>query len=770
MRKVLKDAVVTIAGGASAFALACGTASAQTQDSVVADDTASGQGGFGEIVVTAQRRSESIRDVPITIQAFTGDTLKELGVRNTNDIGQFTPNVTVISPAGAGNQPVVTIRGIGLNDYNTNNSGPNGIYVDEVYISAPSAQSFNMFDLERVEVLKGPQGTLYGRNTSGGAINFVTAKPSDTFNATAHLEYGSYDTVNFEGAVGGPLGSTLSGRIAMTYNYSKGYVHNSLYDRSENGMNNIAARAQLLWQPGDLTKVLLSIRGAHVANRPQEYRHIGTFDPDSGDLCSVADAFAGGCVGIFGYPTPAGFYEGAFNRRGKLRVDDAATSLRIDHDAGGIDLVSITAFEYLKKRHPEDSDGNPFRILEVDFNTTSSTLSQEFRASQTTDRYNWVVGLYGLHEILRQDQGVAVFLDFDTFTGPGAGDGIASRVNGKSRQRTDTAAIFSQFEYEVTDKLKLILGGRYTAERKTFSITQLRSVQDGGRDNFAPPEIITSARRLTDSAFSWRLGASYKFTPDTMLYGSASRGFKSGGFNGGFLSAIPEEVELQLRPVLAETVTAYEVGLKSSLFDRRLTFDISAFYNDYRNQQVFSLVPPPTGGITPVATLDNARKAHTQGIDAQLSIRPIPQLTLTANLGLLKARLDEFVSSRDPSQPDHSGNRLANAPKVSTTLLADWRQPVGAGTLNIQLNGNYRSKQFFDVSNNPYAAQKGYWLVNARVGFGIEDQHWEVAGFVRNLTKKRYFVSLYDFSDPFGFVQGVVGTPRIFGVEANLRF
>lgn len=769
MHRILRNMATMIAGGASAFALACGTASAQGIPGG-GEDTASAEGGFGEIVVTAQRRSESIRDVPITIQAFTGDTLKELGVRNTNDIGQFTPNVTITSPAGAGNQPVVTIRGIGLNDYNTNNSGPNGIYVDEVYISAPSAQSFNMFDLERVEVLKGPQGTLYGRNTSGGAINFVTAKPSDTFSATAHLEYGSYDTVNFEGGIGGPISSTLSGRVAMTYNYSSGFVHNALYDRSENGANNVAARAQLLWQPDALTKVLLSLRGARVSNRPQEYRHIGTFDPNSGDLCPVADAFAGGCVGIFGYPTPEGYYEGKFNRRGKLRVDDAAASLRVDHDAGGIDLVSITAFEYLKKKHPEDSDGNPFRILEVDFNTTSSTLSQEFRVSQTRDSYNWVVGLYGLHEILRQDQGVAVFLDFDTFTGPGVGDGIASRVNGKSRQRTDTAAIFGQFEYEVTDKLKLILGGRYTAERKTFSITQFRSVQDGGQDNFAPPEIINSARRLTDSAFSWRLGASYKFTPDTMLYASASRGFKSGGFNGGFLSAIPEEVELQLRPVLAETVTAYEVGLKSSLLDRRLTFDISAFYNDYRNQQVFSLVPPPTGGITPVATLDNARKAHTQGIDAQISVRPVPQLTLTANLGLLKARLDEFVSSRDPSQPDHSGNRLANAPKVSTTLLADWRQPVGAGTLNVQVNGNYRSKQFFDVSNNPYAVQNGYWLVNARLGFGIEDQHWEVAGFVRNLTKKRYFVSLYDFSDPFGFVQGVVGTPRIFGVEANMRF
>src|SRR5882762_9572763 len=254
------------------------------------------------IVVTAQRRAEDIQTVPISIQAFTGKDIEELGIRSSTDIAQFTSNVAIALPSGAGNQPLISIRGIGLNDYDTNNAGPNGVYLDEVYLSSPSAQTFATFDLQGVEVLKGPQGTLYGRNTNGGAINLTTVKPSDEFSSNLHAEYGTYNTANLEGAVGGPLTSTLDGRFAFDANHSDGYVHNLLTGDNENGANNYAARAMLLYKPIDGLDILFNVHAGQVNNRPTEYRHIGVFDPaslssPSGPAkCTPAASYAGQCV------------------------------------------------------------------------------------------------------------------------------------------------------------------------------------------------------------------------------------------------------------------------------------------------------------------------------------------------------------------------------------------------------------------------------------------------------------------------------------------
>src|SRR5258707_4167801 len=233
--------------------------------------------GLEAIVVTAERRAEDIQTVPISIQAFTGKLLEELGVKSSSDIAQFTSNVEIALPSGTGNQPLISIRGIGLNDYDTNNAGPNGVYLDEVYLSSPSAQTFATFDLQGVEVLKGPQGTLYGRNTNGGAINLTTVKPSDEFSSNLHAEYGTYNTANLEGAVSGPLTSTLDGSFAFDANHSYGYVHNLLTGDNENGANNYAASAMLLYQPIDELDVLFNLHAGQANNRPTEYRHIGTF-------------------------------------------------------------------------------------------------------------------------------------------------------------------------------------------------------------------------------------------------------------------------------------------------------------------------------------------------------------------------------------------------------------------------------------------------------------------------------------------------------------
>jgi iron complex outermembrane receptor protein len=750
---------------------------------------------IGEIVVTAQKRSEDIQKVPISIQAFSAKQIENLGVKSSADLGQITPNVDIALPAGAGNQPLIAIRGIGLNDYDTNNAGPNGVYVDEVYLSSPASQTFQTFDLERVEVLKGPQGTLYGRNTSGGAINFISAKPTDSFKADLHAEYSSFNTINVEGAVGGPILPGLDGRIAFVKNNSDGYVDNALTHTKENGADNAAFRAQLLYKPSDQVSVLFNVHGGYVDNRPTEYRHIGDLELSSlGNLalsppqqpvqCSVADTYAGRCVDLFGYGTPSKFYDGAYNRRQHLKVNSLGAYMRADYTPGKITFTSITAVDHNDKIHPEDSDASPNRLLEINFGVRNNSFTQELRASETEARYNWVAGLYYLHENLLQNQPIFLLLDGDAHvflpsattpvTIPGAFDGTAGafRAFDRNRQITEAYAAYGQGDFAITDKLKAVLGGRVTKEDKSFAYLGSVQFQQGGENNFGPLQQTANSRQAqSNAAFSWRAGLNYDVTRDVLAYASIATGFKSGDFNGSFLSLIPAEIQRQLEPVKPERVIAYEVGIKAALFDHRLIFDLAAFYNDYRAMQVFELVPPVAGGGgLPVNVLDNAQRAHTDGIDLQVVVKPVTGLTLSAQGGLLDTKLDKFLASKSIFQTDYSGNQLPLSPHVSAAFLADYRLPVGQDALDLQVSASYKSHQFFDISNDPYITQDAYWLENARVAWQFPGDRWEVAVFGRNLSGEKYFLDKFDLTSPFGFIQGIMGMPTTVGIEANYRY
>jgi len=750
------------------WALFSAAGSAQTQQR---EGLASAETQLQEIVVTAQHRREDVQAVPISIQTISGQALAALGVKSSTDLAQYTPNVEIALPNGEGNQPIIAIRGIGLNDYDTNNAGPNGIYLDDVYLSSPASQTMQTFDLDRVEVLKGPQGTLYGRNTSGGAINFITTKPTDAFAANLHVEYSSFDTYNIEGAVGGPISTDLDGRAAIVVNESAGYMHNALTGARENGANNAAGRGSLLYRPNEKLKILLNLHGGEVDNRPSEYRHIGDLDPVTGLQCSVARTNAGDCVDLFGYGTPKKFYDGAFNRTQPLRIDSVGGEARADYAAGPVDLTSISSLEYSDKLHPEDSDASPNRLLEIDYGVKSTTFTQEIRAAQTYQTFNWVAGAYYIYETLAQDQPLQALLDFDQFYGPGSGDGIALKTYDQSRQITQAGALFGQGEINLTSKLKIVIGGRYTSEEKSFRYIGSVQYQEGGENNFGPTILLADSRQsLSDSAFSWRAGLNYTLLPKVLVYASIATGFKSGDFNGSFLSTNPAEIARQLQPVAPETVTAYEVGLKSGFYQQRVVFDLAAFYNDYKDMQLFVLVPPVAGGTGfPVDVLDNAKRAHTDGIDAQLTLKPISALTASFQLGVLETRLDDYVSDRDPSQPNYSGNQLPLAPHASASIMIDYRLPLGPGALDVQVSANYKGHTFFDISNSPYLDQSAYWLENLRIAYAFS-RRWEVAAFVRNLCGEHYYVDKFDLTNPFGLIQGVVGQPRTVGFELNVHY
>lgn len=738
------------------------------------------------ITVTAQRRSENIQNVPVSVQALSAKQLQALGVKSTEDLGQITPNVTIASPEGSGNQPLITIRGIGLNDFDSNNAGPNGIYVDDVYISAPSAQAFSIFDLDQAQILKGPQGTLYGRNTSGGAVVFTSKKPTDDFTGDFHFEYGAFNTLNISAAVGGPITQNLDGRIAVVVNHSDGFMTNTLNNTSVSGTDNEALRLQLLYKPTDQLKILFSSTLGYVDELPTEYRHLGTFVPgtqgnQAPTMCSVAATNAGKCVDMFGYGTQKGFYDGAYDRTEHLKSFNLIELLKVDYKVGPVTLTSISSYQHNWKYFPEDTDASPNNLVTATYGVHSDTLTQEFRASESANNFNWVAGVYYLYETLHQNQPLSTFFDGDVFggfgipAGLGAFDGIAQKSYDVSTQETNSVAVYGQGDY-TWDKLTLTLGGRFTYERKTFDYEGSTQFQDGGIGNYGPfQDVIVASEAQSVSNFNWRAALSYHFTHNLMAYGSIATGFKSGDFNGSFLSNVPAAALEQLQPVKPEHVTAYELGAKTTWLDKRLLFNMALFYNDYRDEQVFvaiSQLLETEAGPTPETTqfLTNAHQAHTEGVEFEVTAIPIKGLTVSLDPSFLQARIDHATFQGIDGPIVLDGKQLANAPRFSFTGTVDYRMPImDTDDIDFRWNSSYRSHEFFNSTNDPYIQQNGYWIHNLNVAYQNHNG-WEVGFYVRNLTGTEYAVTATDLSSPFGLIEQVLGMPRTYGVEVTAHF
>ncbi|HEY0802351.1 MAG TPA: TonB-dependent receptor [Steroidobacteraceae bacterium] len=768
------------AGAVTLIGAVIWTGLAQAQTVAPATSATTSGNALEEIVVTAQRRAQNIEDVPVSVQVVSNQALLAAGIKSTQDLGQLTPNVTIISPIGQGNQPLITIRGIGLNDFDTNNAGPNGVYIDDVYINAPSAQSFALFDLQGIQVLKGPQGTLYGRNTSGGALVFTSNRPTEEYSSDMHIEYGNFNTSQLVGGVGGPLAQGLTGRISLVVNRSDGYFKNAFTGDNIDNISNEAFRAQLQYKPNDQLTVYWQSLLGYVDNHPTPYGHIGTYVPGTQgegapSVCSPSQAFAGGCVDLYGYPTSA-VWSGSFNRLQNLTALNSINQFRVDYEAGPATLTAITSYQYNDKYHPEETDASPNDLLSATYGVRSKTVTQEFRVAHNSETLNWVGGLFLLDENLRQNQPLYLFAQADQFggfgipPGPGAFDGIAQRSYDSSRQLSDSAALFGQGDYSVAG-FTFTLGARYTWERKKFDYHGSTQYQAGGMGNYGPlQDFIDADESQSNSNVTWRAAVAYHFTQEAQAYASASSGFKSGGFNGSFLSNNQEQALLQLSPIRPEHVSAFEVGEKATFLDRRLGVTSAVFYNDYRDEQIFATVPQvlQTGNgqqiVSTTQLLTNAKHAHTEGVELQITTIPIHGLTIDLQPAYLQAKLDHAGLTLFSGVASLDGKQLANAPHLSFSGVVSYKYDVGDGAIDFRLNSNYRSHVWFDSTNDPYIQQAGYWLHNLNVSYE-SGTAWEAGIFVRNLADKKYALTSTDLSSPFGLLEPVYGAPRMFGVQ-----
>ena len=735
-------------------------------------------GAVENVTVTAQKRQQKIQDVPISITVLDAKTLRRLHVTTSDELSQYVPSVEIALPSGKGNQPLIAIRGVGLNDTNTNNAGPNGIYVDEVYQASPAGQTFQTFDLSRVEVLKGPQGTLYGRNTTGGAINYVTSKPSDAFYASEDVQYGSFNTASTQTVINGQLLPGIDGRAAVQYNYSDGFFKDLADHSMTNGANDLAYRGELLVDRIENLDLLFNVHGGYVDRRPDEYKNVGTLTGAlSTTQCGASMILAGACTDLFGYKAPHGFYAGYYNRDQRLRINALGGSARADYHLGDVTLTSLTAIETSHKNHPEDSDAEPNQLLEINYGVRSTDITQEFRAAGGGTDYHWLGGLYYLSEHLNQDQPIVLLHNIDqVFGAPGLGSLVgAEQARTLNGQFTESVAAFGQGDYEILPRLRLTLGGRLTYEHKAFdAFSQAAFEQANGA---FPPEktLYNISENLADRAASWHAGLDYKITPDILVYVTASTGFKSGGFNGGFLANDVPEALAQLRPIKPEYITATEAGLKSDFFQQRLRFNAAVFNYTYHDLQIYNLIQSPlstSGVVLPLTVLTNAPKAFIRGAEFEFDTTPVEHLTTSVSLSFLNARLGQFVSGAGtPNAQNYTGDQLPNAPKFNAIFGADYALPLVRGDiLDASLSATYRAHQFFESNNNPLVAQRGYWLLDARVSWTSPNKRWDVAVLGKNLSGQEYLNFSNDLSSGLGIIEEIVGPPRYVGGELVYRY
>ncbi len=781
-----------------------------------------------EIIVTAQKRSEDVQDVPISISAYSNDFLEDSGVDTLQDLGAYTPSLTLSQSSSVANQRII-MRGVG--SVGNNAIEPSvAVFIDGVYYPRPSSVVGTMSDLEIVEVLRGPQGTLFGRNASMGALNITTAKPSDEFEGKVRLSYGEHNHFRVSGSVSNSLSEQTSGRLSFHYSDREGYGDNTFTSRdnsSEVGAwDDFGFRGKLNFTPSDLLDINVTVDYAKVNNESAVISVISdtvTVAPVDylGTLSAVLNPLGLAPGGPIPNATDTFDYTVNQDHRDDAEDEQWGAALDISYSMGEHTLRSITGYRDWKNDTFESALRLPADLLNRVTAYETKTLSQEFQIlSPTGGSMEYVAGFYYYDEEYNIDQQFDLGPDFcpavnnlvfgQVFAGAiAAGAGAAAAgptgaavagicsagpltgaVDLDFRQELTSLAAYGQVTFNIDDRTRVTGGLRWTNDDKTGSFTQLvpnASLLPAALNplgiNLRVPD---SSPSLTsdESEITWLANISYDISDDIMGFASYSTGFKSGGFNSdGANTVIP-------RTFTSETVDNFEFGIKSILFDNKLVANLTVFQTNISNFQDRQF-----DGINFI--VQNVGELTQSGFELDLQGAPSENLYVIAGLSYLDSDFDSFpnatalpffiataAAGTTPTQ-DLTGQSNHFSPKWQSSIMAEWRDTLPNSGLGWFIRGEY---QFVDDQNvgaetnqNPQSMQKGYSLVNARAGITGQSEKWELALFVKNATDKGYCQTI--FNQPIGTTLGLVdsttgggmqrcvlGTPRTFGVEATYSF
>jgi len=710
------------------LALIVGEQAAQAQ--VAAQDDS-----LGDIVVTAQKRAESINDVPVSMAALGGDRLNDLGYTRAQEIFQQIPNVSFRESGGI---PQLNIRGVQLNDFGNGNEPPIGYYVDEVYLGTLGGHISDIFDVERVEVLKGPQGTLFGRNTTGGLVHWITKKPTDEFEGYGAVQYGSYDQISVEGAVGGPLSQNVRGRVAVKYLRDDGWQKNLAIPGSRFSKdNNLSGRAHLDVDLSDDVTVLFNFHGSRIRGRSNAVVLMGLRDPSNVAVsCSDARALSGACVSVNGSPSTLKNPKRVYSDIPKLvqNLDTLGGFARVTANLSDkVELVSISAYEYVKRFYDQDADGSTVPLFYNFQSVKARQYSQELRLSGSAEGFRWILGAF----YYRDHKGDLNFGVPQVIPAGSPGLGLRNQADIK----TESWAAFGQVDVDLTDTLSATIGGRYTDESKKLRLS----------NDFAAPAFLDN-EKISDGVFTYRTSLNYKPAEDTLIYLSASKGFKSGAFKTTFAR------QGEGKAAGTETLFSYELGLKSVLIPRRLSVNLTGFYNDYKDLQVASV--GERDGV-PGSFLLNVGDAKVYGMEAEATFVLFSGFDGSLGLGLLDTKIKS-------ANPVYDGNREAMAPSFRANGLLRYTPDVDvlSGKVTLQVNGTYMGKQFLAPENQSNLIQKSYFIAGSNISWTDQDRHLTASLFVNNIFDKAYATGGYQQLG-LGFNGLFYGKPRIWGVRAG---
>lgn len=747
-------------GCAIAAAMSAGSGQAIAQE----NNDESARIGVERIVVTARRREESLQDVPVSVSAFSENRIDELQADDLSGLQYTVPNFYF--DEGDASNAVVYLRGIGQNDSLAFADPGVGIYVDDVFIARSQAAFLELFDVERVEVLRGPQGTLYGRNTIGGAVKFISRAPTDETEVHLEAGVGDYNFRTLGGRVSGALvAGTLRGKAAISYIARDGYNTN-LFDGRDNGdQNSLSARFGLYYTPRDDLDLVLTTDLRH--ERPDTAR--------SPTLVTNAGGFGDPLVlGSFQTFSPiTQDFTVNTNASNKSDTDATGTTLRATWRANDSwTWESITSYRTFDFEVQLDTDATPLPLLDVFVTQDQAQFSQELRFNYDAGGDLSLVG--GLYYFNDEDESFSGVDNHGAslFGFPVTAFGLATSSMAVTDQTTRSYAAFLDGTYRIDDRWSTSLGVRYTIEEKESSRVF---------ENFLDPNIFvvrdttpflqgvgtrgtTIANEADFDAFTPKFSLSYQANDDMLLYGSAARGFKSGGFDGR------ANTPGQFVPFEPEFVTSYEAGIKSTMVDGRLVVNAAYFFNDYTDLQVTSFAADPNTG-TFVTQFTNAAAATIQGLEVEIFATPTDQLSLNASLGLMDASYDEFNILVGGAVTDVSERPLVNTPEVTASLGATYTMPVTANwNATFHADANYRSEIATEISASPELTQDAYWLTNAYASIGKADGSWEIRAGARNLGDEAIQVQGFNLSEFPGLQSAFFAAPRTYDLRVVFRY
>lgn len=710
-----------------------------------------------QVLVTARRRTENLQDVPVSVTAISPSQLEAAASPNIQDLEGLTPNLVIDPQATSPNSASIAIRGISFEDIEKSFDPAVGVILDGVYLGTNNGALLNFFDFELVEVLRGPQGTLFGRNTSGGVINVRRTRPTGEWGARLRATFGNFGRQDYRAVVNFPIvENQLAGKLFYFSSDFDGFYHNVTTGRREGRAKSESYGGSLLFTPNEDFDFLLTGEHGHDGgqvlvspfNRSTDLICLQLPVGPGGALVRVTGISAAECSPTRGVKD---LYTAYANGSNGTSLTRHAVTAEGNWRAGWTTLTSVTGFIRTKEVVNWDVDGSSIDFFNTRRSQRYYQFSQEFRAAgDLGERIDYVAGLYYFYNEYSLMQANRL--------GPFLGGGTSNQF---AQYNSQSYAAFADVDWKITNALRLSVGGRYTSDRKKLNNAFVGGFNTIGSESWAE--------------FTPRVSLDYRFNPDILTYASYGRGYRSGGFNGRSSTVLSSTT-----PYNPETVDSYEVGLKSTLLDRRLTFNAAAFYTKYKDKQEESVVPTPGGATAQETIVTNAASATIKGLEFDLTAVPVRNLTVRAALGLLDAHYDSFPS-RDTAGNliDLSTLTMRRTPNVTGSLSADYRIPTEAGDFTLAAQYRFvdeyqttisRAPGVIPFRNDPRGLTDPQNNVEASLSWTREfgGNKLTVQAWGRNLLNDKGLASALPVAGLFTF--GGVRPPRTYGLEFGYEF